>query len=421
MFQEYFLTNKPFEKILWFLIRALVYLWIYNGFLRLIIFKNYANYLYFMPTLILILIYILSFLLPAPFRQYQFSVSISLALVSLFQVFHIFKGDLEIEIAFYGWALYQAPFLLFIVVPFAEKMNFYNFFQKALRFSLTPNLILCFFQVTKLFPSLITSFENSKQLTSAKGYVRAFGTFTSTTGFSLYLTIVTCFMILMRTEIKKVSDNFVWAQITILYIFSGSRTVIFALIPILISFLFCIKKYPLNKLKINYLAIFPAIVISYLIINRFFPGPLMALIERFSTSRAQENTPERIVNSLFSYTGNIYDTFWGSGLGSRGIGAFNYALDSGWIENDNQRIIAEAGSIIGLIIILFRYLLVFNILFNFFKITSKIPRHFLIIFSSILPMLLYGQLFGQSSISLGTWLVLFVILIEKYKAKVNIV
>jgi hypothetical protein len=143
------------------------------------------------------------------------------------------------------------------------------------------------------------------------------------------------------------------------------------------------------------------------------------MIERFSTSRTQENTPERIVNSLFSYTGNLYDSFWGSGFGSRGIGAFNYALNSGWIEDDNQRTIAEGGSIIGLIIILFRYLLVINILFSIFKNTSKIPRQFLIIFSSILPMLLFGQLFGQSSISLGTWLVLFVILIEKYKAQKN--
>ena len=417
MFQEYSLTNKPFEKTLWVLIRALVYLWIYNGFIRLVIFKNYADFLYFMPTFILILIYILSFLIPAPFTQYRFSVSITLALVAFFQAFHILKGDLEIKIAFYGWALYHAPFLLFIVVPFAEKMNFYAFLQKALRFSLTPNLILCFFQVTKLFPSLITSFENSQQLTSANGYVRAFGTFTSTTGFSLYLTIVTCFMILIRTEIKKASYNFAWAQISILYIFSGSRTVIFALIPVLISLLFCRRKYYSAKLKTNYLAIFPAVVISYLIINRFLPGPLTAMIERFSTSRTQENTPERIVNSLFSYTGNLYDSFWGSGFGSRGIGAFNYALNSGWIEDDNQRIIAEAGTVIGLIIILFRYLVVINILFSILRNTSNIPRQFLIIFSSILPMLLFGQLFGQSSISLGTWLVLFVILIEKYKAQ----
>jgi len=419
MFHEYSLTNKPFEKTLWVLIRALVYLWIYNGFIRLVIFKNYADFLYFMPTFILILIYIISFLLPAPFRLYRFSVSITLALITLFQAFHIFKGDLEIKIAFYGWTLYQAPLLLFTVVPFAEKMNFYAFFQKALRFSLTPNLILCFFQITKLFPSIITAFDNSQHLTSANGYVRAFGTFTSTTGFSLYLTIVTCFMILMRNEIKNLSFNFAWAQISILYIFSGSRTVFFALIPVFISLLFCRRKYFSAKLKINFLSIFPAVVISYLLINRFLPGPFSAVIERFSTSRTQENSAERIVNSMFSYTGNLYDSFWGSGFGSRGIGAFNYALNSGWIEDDNQRIIAEGGSIIGLIIIFCRYLLVINILFSIFKNTPKIPRQFLIIFSSILPMLLFGQLFGQSSISLGTWLVLFVILIEKYKVKKN--
>lgn len=419
MFQDDSLINKPLEKTLWVLIRALVYFWIYNGFARLVIFRDYADFLYFAPTCILILIYFMSFLLPGHFIQYRFFVAVSLAVVTCFQAFHIFNGGLDIKIAFYGWALYQAPLLLFTVVPFAEKMNFYSFFQKALRYSLTPNLILSLVQVTNLVPSLTTPFDNSVHLTSANGYLRAFGTFTSTTGFSLYLTIVTCFMLLIKSEIKNTSYNLAWFQIAILYLLSGSRTVFFSLIPVLISLLFCRRSNLSVNFNINYFATIPALIIAYMIVNRFLPGPLTAMIDRFSLSATQENTPDRIANSLFAYTGNLSDSFWGSGLGSRGIGAFNYVLNSGWIENDNQKILVEAGSILGVIIIILRNLLVFNILFGFFKNTSKIPRKFLIIFSSILPMLLFGQLFGQSSISLGTWLLVFVILIEKYKVQKN--
>jgi hypothetical protein len=161
--------------------------------------------------------------------------------------------------------------------------------------------------------------------------------------------------------------------------------------------------------KRNYSRIGFFAVISLVSITTLFNPLLSSFQMRLSLASQQEDTIGRIFHTLFGFLGNVDTSLLGSGLGSVSTGAFGYSTDLRWIENDFPRILVEFGSILGIIVILARWLLLV-VLINgqkgYFK-QNREQRALLI--GVLVPLIGYGQFMGQGSLSLGGWITLLLI------------
>jgi len=386
------------------LLRLLIISWTYLGFLRIYIFPSLANYLYFIPYAILVAIVFYSLT-----RLWHFMIKPSIfillnILFLLFQIFHVFQSNMSLVTAIYGYCLYMLPVNLLslprILAKVYSKVSFTNLFL----FAAFPNLIMALLQTLVPNSGYARGIINDNNATTVGGYSRAYGTFSSPAGFAIFLSILTaCILIALKYKSFKLR-SVLYVHLVLLYIISGSRTVFLSLSIILIAqlissaFMTSGKKFAgLLKLSLGLLSI-------YLVATQFFTiGPLNAFLTRVSVSRVEENLPMRIFENLFGFTGYLYQPFFGSGLGTYAVGTVGYTNRSQWIELDLVRNIFELGTILGLLWIAFRFSLCISLLLVFLH---RRDLHSLILFSSIAPYLLFGVISGQSSISIGCWLVI---------------
>ena len=202
---------------------------------------------------------------------------------------------------------------------------------------------------------------------------------------------------------------------------SGSRTVVFSVLQVII-FVFLIRNPTLNRktrIKSNQII---TLVITALITVIFFGNTLSAFLNRFLEASQQENTIMRIVNQATGQGSFSVINLFGSGLASRCVGTFDYNIFAGWIESEIPRILTESGIILGVLLILLRYFILFNLIIMVRKKIVGQSKLSIYLVSVITPYLIYGSVFGQGTISVGTLLCIFIILIiikENDKSKLT--
>lgn len=339
-----------------------------------------------------------------------------------FQVLHYLSQDISIRNVFTGLVLYSlAPSIVFLCMNIDSELLLKNL-TKAIKIAIPINLFLALLQVVgdlSFFKrSQINGLEN---MTTDGKVLRAIGTFSHSVGYSTFLSIATVIVIYIYRQETKVSRALWMLQISLLYFLSGSRTVFInlLLIILMLAFINLTHRFRTKRTKLNKIfgAVIP-ILLVYLLVNFRFGWVLDAFASRVTTAAEQEDTFMRVFNQNFGWINHLQDSIWGKGLGFFSSGTIGFASNrSTWVEDDLLRVILEAGSIFGLLIIFLRW--VFPIL-----IYTKIRRNsnenspiLLLLLAAIFTNLIQGAITGQGSVAIQVWLILGICLSSIYEYK----
>jgi hypothetical protein len=399
------MQRKNFAQILTV---AIISSWLYAGFIRLYVLPNYANFLYFLGPFFCLLLGAHSLLLKNSQRSFTVIIALTFYFVLLFQSIHVLKGELDLKILVYGLVLYQLPFFLLSQLPNLQQLNSKPLIEKIIVSSVIPNFVLSLLQSAIPNSSFVPELGASNHLEIANGHVRAFGTFSSTTGFSYYVILLIAVYWYTAHNYRPVLQGAIWLQITGLVVMSGSRTVLFGIIILILSRMILGHGSNLEK-KRSFFKIGLFLAISLVSIITFFDSLLSSFQARINLASQQEDTLGRIFDTLFGFLENIDTSLLGTGLGSVSTGAFGYSSDLRWIENDFPRILVECGSILGVLIILARWLLLVLLIHSQKRYFGKHREQRALLIGVLAPLIGYGQFMGQGSLSLGGWITLLLI------------
>lgn len=399
------MQRKNFAQILTVII---VSTWLYAGFVRLYILPNYANLLFFLGPFFCLLLGAHSLFLKKNQRSFTYMLLLTFYITLFFQSIHFLNGDIDLKILVYGLVLYQVPFFVLSEMPNLRQLNSKLVIEKVIVLSVLPNFLLAFAQSVIPNSSFVPELGMSNHLESANGHVRAFGTFSSTTGFSYYVILLIAVFWYSANRYRLAIQSGIWLQIAGLVVMSGSRTVLFGIVIIMLTRMILGSRSHL-EMKRSFSRIVFFAIISLASIITFFNPLLSSFQMRLSLASQQEDTLSRILNTLFGFFGNLDTSLMGSGLGSVSTGAFGYSTDLRWIENDFPRILVEFGSIIGIIIITARWALIVVLIHGQKKYSGQNREQRALLIGVLAPLIGYGQFMGQGSLSLGGWLTLLLI------------
>lgn len=416
-----FFKQNSLTVVLW---KLLFLSWIYFGFIRNLI-PSISTFIYFLPNIIILAIF-LGYRPEKLLWRHIFSWII--LLTSVFLIFYKFvSGSTSLESLIQGLNLYIFGMLLFVSTD-GSNVSIKNLdLSKIIEISIIPNLFLAILQVPLKVPYFQTSeLSNRQHLLSADGYIRAYGTFTSTTGFTLYLAVVISYSLsnISRFTQKK----FIAVQLSTLsmVLMSQSRTaLVFTLFQYLSYKMVSKRTASLDKkdkrnssssrLKIGRWFIF-----SSLFFPLVLPDTLKAFSNRISLASQSENSIHRLLSQQSSWINSLDNSLFGDGLASHTIGVVGYSnMSQQWIENDLERVMQESGLLLGLLILVFRFYWACSL---FMSVTTMIDRKdffMLLLTPSLIFALLQGPLYGQNDTKVFGWFFL-TIFATRYFDKPNI-
>jgi len=403
------INGRPLERLgfISFCWTVIALHFLLSGFVRGFIFRQLSDYLFFIPLPIVICILITSLSIDSKIRFFDFfCIALSL-LLFLYQFILLMDGSINSKTAIYGWFLYGLPFLGMAAAQKCFNVKILERIIFLFEICLIPNLFFAVMQAV-VGDSRYFSAGFGEGLQSAFGVQRATGTFSSPAGYALYLTLTTS-LLLVRNGFKKVPNHRNLISFSLLLFqlpISGSRTAIMSVALIFFMHLIFRKRASLTHATSGKSKLL-VLVASLSLVGIFWKfsssSTVQATLTRFLTANEIDPPLTRLFAQLkvdFRDVGFLH----GSGLGSRANGTTVFGVD--WVEFDVQRVLVEAGLVIGVIILVFRVILVLRILENF----SKNPQAFeLPLIAAVVPVLIFGQLMGQGTISAGTWLGLYIL------------
>ena len=398
-----------------------VFLWVYSGLLRSI-FPGVNVLLYLLPFLLAFF-----YLITSTARNKSADKTRKLLILYIIftfgiQVLHYLHQNISLRNVFTGLVLYSlAPSIIFLSMNIKFELLLLNF-AKAIKIGIPINLVLVLLQVpgnSSFFTrSQISGLEN---LTTDGRALRAIGTFSHSVGFSTFLSVATVMAIYFCRQKSKASQTFWIFQISLLYLLSGSRTVFINLFLILLVQAFIYLKFSnrANRMKFrNILGLSLPLLFTFILVKFKFNWVLDAFISRVNTAGEQEDSLARVLNQNFGWIGHIQDSFWGFGLGFYSTGTIGFASNrSTWVEDDLLRIILEAGSILGLIIIASRWILPIWVFFQIRKYANENKSILLLLLAAIFTNLIQGSLTGQGSVAIQVWLIIGICISSIYEHK----
>lgn len=401
----------------------IVFLWIYSGLLRSI-FPGLNVLMYLLPF-VLAFFYLITSIARDNSAHITRNILILYTIIAFgIQFLHYLYQNISLRNVFTGLALYAlAPSIIFLGLNIKSELLLSNF-ARAIKIGIPINLFLVFLQVpgnlSFFISSRITGLEN---LTTDGKTIRAIGTFSHSVGFSTFLSVATVMAFYFCRKESKSGRVFWIIQISLLYIFSGSRTVFINLFLIILMQGFIYLKFSnrANPAKFrNILGLSLPILFIYILFRIKFNSVLDSLNSRITTAAEQENSLARVLNQSFGWTDHIQDSFWGDGLGFYSSGTIGFASDrSTWVEDDLMRIILEAGSILGLLIISLRWILPIWVFVQICKHPNENKSILLLLLAAIFTNLTQGSLTGQGSVAIQVWLIVGICIssIHEYKDK----
>jgi hypothetical protein len=405
-----------------FLWKLLLLSWLYLGFFRNVI-PQISTPLYFVHDLLILVIFL-------KFRAKEINSRHILAWLiitslMIYQFFSFLFGNVTLIGFVQGINLYCLGMLLFVSTENNDlKLRALNF-TSIIEISMIPNFILAVLQVPLKIPYFQKStLSDLGHLNSADGYIRAYGTFTSTAGFTLYLSVVFAYCLTNLNRASRFKGIFLQLVGLSMLVMSQSRT---ALVIVIFQYIVyaVISQRPANgfslqpfspvqkKVKLGkLLALIMAILIFIL------PDTLRAFSNRISQASRAENSISRLLDQQFSWLNYVDYGLVGDGLASHTIGVVGYLNSSQlWIEKDLERILAESGLVLGLFIILFRFCWAILLLKSFNILLHNRQFEMAILIPALLITLLQGPLYGQNDTNIFGWI--FLTIFASTRQKIN--
>ena len=145
---------------------------------------------------------------------------------------------------------------------------------------------------------------------------------------------------------------------------------------------------------------------------------MTAFSNRISQASQNENSIARLFEQQFSWLNYLDYSLVGDGLGSRTIGVVGYLNYSQlWIEKDLERILAESGVVLGLVILAFRFCWAIILLKSYNILLHNRQFELAILMPPLLITLLQGPLYGQNDTNIFGWI--FLTIFASTRQKIN--
>ena len=396
--------------------------WIYIGFFRNII-PQISTPLYFVNDLIVLVIFFKFF--PRDIHLRHILSWLILASLIIFQFFSFLLGNVNLIGFVQGINLYCLGMILFVsTVNNDLNVRAINF-TSIIEFSMIPNFILAVLQVPLKIPYFQKStLSDLEHLNSADGYIRAYGTFTSTAGFTLYLSVVFAYCLANLNRVSQFKGIFLQLVALSMLAMSQSRTalvivvfqyMIYALISKRAPYGFSLRPFSklAKKVKLGRLLVLLTAFLFFAL-----PNTLTAFSNRISQASQNENSIARLFEQQFSWLNYLDYALVGDGLGSHTIGVVGYLNYSQlWIEKDLERILAESGVILGLMIVAFRFWWAIILLKSYNILLHNRQFELAIMMPPLLITLLQGPLYGQNDTNIFGWI--FLTIFASTRQKIN--
>lgn len=352
----------------------------------------------------------------------RISVILSSIIFFGFQVLHYLSQDISIRNVFTGLVLYSlAPSIVFLCMNIESELLLKNL-TKSIKIAIPINLFLTLLQVVgnlSFFKrSQISGLEN---MTTNGEVLRAIGTFSHSVGYATFLSIATVIVIYIYRQETKIYRALWILQISLLYLLSGSRTVYINLFLIILMLTFINLRHRFrtkSKKRNTIFGVLIPVLLVYLLVNFRFGWVLNSFFSRVTTAAEHENAFLRVFNQNFGWIKHLQDSIWGKGLGFFYSGTIGFGSNrSTWVEDDLLRVILEAGSIFGLLIIFLRWVLPILIYSKIRRNSNENCSVLLLLLAAIFTNLIQGALTGQGSVAIQVWLILGICLSSIYEYK----
>lgn len=412
--------NLRLEANFWW--KLLLLSWIYLGFFRNII-PQISTPLYFVHDLLILVIFFKFF--PRDIHLRHILSWLILASLIIFQFFSFLLGNVNLIGFVQGINLYCLGMILFVSTVNNDLNVRAMNFTSIIEFSMIPNFILAVLQVPLKIPYFQKStLSNLEHLNSADGYIRAYGTFTSTAGFTLYLSVVFAYCLANLNRVSQFKGIFLQLVALSMLAMSQSRTalvivvfqyMIYALISKRAPYGFSLRPFSklAKKVKLGRLLVLLTAFLFFAL-----PNTLTAFSNRISQASQNENSIARLFEQQFSWLNYLDYALVGDGLGSHTIGVVGYLNYSQlWIEKDLERILAESGVILGLMIIAFRFWWAIILLKSYNILLHNRQFELAILMPPLLITLLQGPLYGQNDTNIFGWI--FLTIFASTRQKIN--
>ena len=391
--------------------RILIIFWIYSGIVRNIL-PSFHIFFYALPFLLSFFYILLSRPKNGSAEWLRvFFIFYSVVILG-YQTFHYLYSNLTLKELVSGLVLYLlAPTIVYVGVN-SKTEDLYSSFTKYVLVAVPINLFFVFLQVIIRFDFFVTSRINERDSMTTDNYVlRAIGTFTHSTGYATFVSVATAVILYINQNLSLLS-KFIWnTQLAFLYLLSGSRSVWINLAVILVfDFFLKRKKAWLNLISFDRSSrkvIIATLFVAFSLIYFQFRFVIDAFFVRLSTASSQENSLDRILGQLFGWIGKLTLSIVGSGLGVNSNTNLEFVYQNPhWIENDLEKIVVESGTLLGLLIVVFRLLLPLILARKLFSHPIRESRFYLLQLGAIFSNLTQGSLTGQGSVAMQVWLIL---------------
>lgn len=424
-----YLFNEPVRCRIVNLIFIIYWLLIFEGVLRKWLFPEYHQIIFFIRDPFALMVYFLVvYYRMWPRRSWFLTVSFILGVASLSIIFFQLLADkYSLLLSAYGWRNYffYIP-LAFIIGSFFSLEDLNRLVKHTLLIAI-PVAVLVVLQSMGSAHDIINqgisedpgnTFGN---LGVAFGIVRTHGTFTSSSGQTMFIgslvAMVLTAWILPEKErpLKGIALFIASTAVISMLAVSGSRgAFILSLLIVLVAF---VAGLFLSKAGATFKSFAVPLVLALigaLILPVFFPVQLEALWYRSVGAAASDPYPYsfgilvRTFNDFINFTHIFPDTpltGFGMGMGTNAIARLGIIGIPRNIEDDWSRNIVDLGPILGFLFIAFRIAFVIWLAKGAVAATKRSNNPLpMLLFGFIGIILLYGQITGQGSINGYGWL-----------------
>ncbi|MDH4610295.1 hypothetical protein [Pseudomonas sp. BN102] len=218
--------------------------------------------------------------------------------------------------------------------------------------AMTPLVVLQHFSPPTSFINTQVDSEEGNVFLVIAGVVRTTGTFSFTLGYTIFLALVTPFVLSLLAAAKNTrKDKLILAlsvsSLIICTLVSGSRSAIIYLLGMFAVYSLFAVVFVRGSQKVYVLFAVIAAVLAGLFISTVFEGALSATQERFSEASLQENIIERVLTIFLGESVALERFSWlgyGIGFGSN-LAAFFQSGERMFMltETETGRIIMEGG------------------------------------------------------------------------------
>lgn len=384
------------------LIFVVYWLLMFEGALRKWVFPSMQKYIFFIKDPFVFMVYLIAIrhkLFPNKNKIFITGLAIASFFLLIF-LWQTMTTDVNPIIFIYGWRMYFYYFpLAFIMGENLQGKDLYCLVRYALLLTI-PMGVLCFFQ----YSTSPGSFWNSTPLgiaytesgVSGGTTARLTGTFSFFHAMQLYIGS----MIALILSVWSLSKNrrplkgilFFMASISVIAIFGMDITRLPTILALIIisMYIFSIFIVTDYKMRVRTIRFFAVLVLVVMVISGGFF--FKAADIREARFKGKEDYLKRRTGSMFMVKRTLIEKvpYFGVGLGFTSRGARDLARVFGGGtypdvvagENEWSRIIAEAGSVGGIIFILYRFVL---LIYIFIGAMRAVRRS-----NNILPLLLFA-------------------------------